>query len=63
VKKPGINIEALGKIAEKFRIINQHILNGEEVPTELSKNFISFPLSEGYDLDGGTSSTISESEL
>ena len=45
-EKPKINIAAEEAIGEKFAKINKHIEAGEEVPFELSKNFIVFPLVE-----------------
>lgn len=34
------------KVAEKFATINKYIESGQEIPKELSKNFVSFPLSD-----------------
>lgn len=39
-----INVEALEAIALKFDEINRCIELGIEVPEELTKNFITFPL-------------------
>lgn len=41
-----INIEALRSVALKFDEINRCIELGIEVPEELTKNFITFPLTD-----------------
>ena len=41
-----INIDKLKYLFDKFSNINRYIESGEEVPSELSKNFISFDLSD-----------------
>jgi hypothetical protein len=38
--------EGLKKISIKFSEINKHIESGQEIPSELIKNFVSFPLTE-----------------
>ncbi len=44
--KKGINVVALQVVANKFALINNHIEKGEEISQELTKNFVSFPLSD-----------------
>ena len=45
-KKSGQNIQTIEAVGQKFAIINKHIENGTEVPSELTKNFVTFPLSD-----------------
>jgi len=45
-KSMGLRIEALRSVATKFSEINKYIESGKEIPAELSKNFVSFPLSD-----------------
>jgi hypothetical protein len=40
-----INIDGLKSISDKFSKINQMIESGKEIPSELSKNFITVDLS------------------
>jgi hypothetical protein len=48
-----INLEAFNKLFAKFEKINSFIESGQDIPKELSKNFISFPLSDTplFDID------------
>ncbi len=41
-----ININAVEAIGEKFATINKYIQAGEEIPAELTKNFVTVPLSD-----------------
>jgi len=45
-KSKNINIEAFNQMIEKHALINKLIEEGKEIPKELIKNFVSFPLSE-----------------
>ena len=45
-KKTGIDVQALDAVGQKFAVINKYIENGMEVPYELTKNFVTFPLSD-----------------
>jgi hypothetical protein len=45
-KKTGINVQALEDVGQKFATINKYLENGMEVPSELTKNFVTFPLSD-----------------
>lgn len=45
-KNPGIDVNALEAVGRKFALINKYIENGEEIPSELTKNFVTFPLSD-----------------
>lgn len=45
-KEKGINVNAIESVAKKFAEINRYIESGEEVPSELTKNFITFDLSD-----------------
>lgn len=42
----GLNAEALKNVADKFALIDSYIEKGEEIPQELTENFITFPLSD-----------------
>jgi hypothetical protein len=44
--KSGLNVQGLKAIADKFSKINAYIESGQPIPQELSKNFVSFPLSD-----------------
>jgi hypothetical protein len=46
IKNKGLNGEGLKAIADKFSKINALIEAGEPIPSELSKNFVSHPLSD-----------------
>lgn len=50
-KKVRIDVNALEAIGHKFAIINNHIENGREVPSELTTNFVTFPLSDDPFID------------
>jgi hypothetical protein len=41
-----INVNAVEGIGEKFAVINKYLQAGEEIPAELTKNFVTFPLSD-----------------
>ncbi len=45
-KELKINFEALDAIGKKQALINEYIEAGQEIPKELSKNFVSHPLSD-----------------
>ena len=45
-EKKKINVNALKAISEKFELINKYIQAGEEIPKELTKNFIHITLSD-----------------
>ncbi len=45
-KKPGINMKAFKKQVEKMKLIDSYIEAGKEIPAELSKNFVTFPLTD-----------------
>ncbi len=42
----GINVSAFEQLSEKFDQINSFIAAGKEIPKELTKNFVTFPLSD-----------------
>jgi hypothetical protein len=42
----GFNTDALKAVADDFSKINSSIESGNEVPPELTKNFVSIPLSD-----------------
>ncbi len=44
-KTTGVNIKAFEELVEKFDRINKIIQSGKKLPHELTKNFVSFPLS------------------
>jgi hypothetical protein len=41
-----INVNAVEAIGEKFARINKYLQAGEEIPDELTKNFVTVPLSD-----------------
>lgn len=41
-----INVQTIEAIGNKFALINSYIEAGNEIPTELTKNFITCPLVE-----------------
>jgi hypothetical protein len=43
---PTINVVAVEAIGKKFELINYYIENGKEIPAELTKNFVTCPLSD-----------------
>lgn len=43
-KKKGINIKALNELRERHAKIDKYIEEGKEVPPELTKSFVAFPL-------------------
>lgn len=45
-KRSRINSNAVEAIGEKFAIINQYVQAGEEIPAELTQNFVTVPLSD-----------------
>ena len=45
-----INLEIIQNIIDKHRIINILFEQGKEIPEELTKNFITFPLNDGQDI-------------
>jgi hypothetical protein len=42
----GVNVKAFEELSEKFDQINSFIAAGKEIPKELTKNFVTFPLSD-----------------
>ena len=44
-KAKGINYEALDKLIEKQRRIKQILSEGKEIDPEITKNFVTFPIS------------------
>jgi len=45
-RRSRINVSAVEAIGEKFARINKYIQAGEEIPAELTKNFVTVPLSD-----------------
>lgn len=52
LKKRGlkIDLDVLQHIIKKHSIINLLFEQGKEIPEELTKNFITFPLNDGQDI-------------
>lgn len=49
--KSTINFEAFYSLKEKSALIDFYILRGKEVPDHLTKNFVTFPLSDNPEIE------------
>jgi hypothetical protein len=49
--KSVIDFSAYNALKEKYALIDSYIENGEEIPNHLTKNFVTFPLSDNPEIE------------
>jgi hypothetical protein len=50
-RKNRIDFEAFSALKEKFALIDDYIERGEGIPKRLTKNFVTFPLSDNLGIE------------